>query len=258
LSRLVNKPAVIGLDLGSSYVKLVSLNSDSSIARTQACKTGYSYAEVVPSLIAGLGSKPPIIGVTGYGKSQLEGTVHKTEISALARGMKSYGFNDATLVDIGGQDCKILKIKSGKLVDHAMNRRCAAGTGSYLEYLSFRMDIDIAEMNRLAAGERDYHPFNSFCTVFAGTEILDCIKKNIPISQLIRGLYASIAVRIREILPLEAPVYLSGGVIAHHPVLREVFQMVLGMEIEVVPEPQFLAALGIALIAKTKSMSEGQ
>jgi predicted CoA-substrate-specific enzyme activase len=245
---------VIGLDIGSSYVKAVSLNRDNTIAEKFLEKTGYNYESTVSSLLNRFKTKSPIVGVTGYGRYQWEGVVHKTEISALAMGMKHLGIIEGTLVDIGGQDSKILKLEKGKLVDHALNKRCAAGTGSYLEFTAFRMDTDIAGMNRLASQEKEtgFHPLNSFCTVFASTEILDCIKKNIPLPKLIRGLYASIAQRIREIAPLTPPVFLSGGVIAHHPALLEVFNTVLGVEINVVPDPQFLAALGIAAYAKNK------
>jgi predicted CoA-substrate-specific enzyme activase len=198
------------------------------------------------------------MGVTGYGRDQCEGLVRKTEISSLAIAMNHLGFTDASLVDIGGQDNKVLKIKNGKLIDHALNRRCAAGTGSYLEFLSFRLNIDAAEMNRLAAEETGYHPLNSFCTVFAGTEILDCMKKKIPLPKLIRGMYASVAERVREMAGLAAPVYLSGGVVAHHPLLPDIFKSVLGFGVVPAPQPQYLAALGIAVHAKEHYMAQKQ
>ena len=243
---------VIGLDIGSSYIKAVSLNPDRTIARKHLVKSGYNYAASVSSLLERFASRSPVIGVTGYGRYRWDGDVQKTEISALAMGMKHLGLTDGTLADIGGQDTKILKLENGKLVDHALNKRCAAGTGSYLEFIAFRLDMDLAAMNTLANQDKEsgIHPLNSFCTVFAGTEILDCIKKDLPLPGLIRGLYASIAERIREIAPLTPPLYLSGGVIAHHPALLEVFKTVLGIDIQVVPDPQFLAALGIALYAR--------
>jgi activator of 2-hydroxyglutaryl-CoA dehydratase len=210
------------------------------------------------------------LGVTGYGKNQWQNNqskesninteipvVYKTEISALARAMNHLGIQAGTLVDIGGQDCKILKIRNGKLQEHALNRRCAAGTGSYLEFTGFRMGLEPGKMSELAAQEKEYYPLNSFCTVFAGTEILDCIKKNVSLPRLIRGLYASIVERVREIAVLDAPVYLSGGVIAYHPMLLELFQIMLGKEIPVaaVPDSQFLASLGIALYAKDQALA---
>lgn len=253
--------AVIGLDIGSSYVKAVSLRADNSIDEKFLIKTGYDYTAAVSSLLEQFKRKSssPLIGVTGYGRNHWDGAVRKTEISSLAKALNQLGITEGTLVDIGGQDNKVLKIKAGKLSDHALNRRCAAGTGSYLEFIAYRLDMDIEQMNRLARWENggaSYHTLNSYCTVFAGTEILDCIKKNIPLSDLVRGLYASIVERVREIAVLDLPVFLSGGVIAHHSVLADIFKAVLGKEVNVLPDPQFLAAMGIALYAKEKSQKE--
>ncbi|MCP4158234.1 MAG: hypothetical protein GY757_61610 [bacterium] len=247
-----------GLDIGSSYVKAVSLSAGGTIAEKFTCKTGYDYSGAVSGLLGKFSTPLQQTGVTGYGRNNWDGncTVRKTEISALAKAMNHLGKHDCTLVDIGGQDSKILKIRGGKLEDHVLNRRCAAGTGSYLEFIAFRMNMEIAEMNRMAAEQTGYHPMNSFCTVVAGTEILDCIKKNIPLPKLVRGLYASIAERIREMATLENPVYISGGLAAYHPVLTDIFKTVLGIDVTVVPDPQFLAALGIALYAKKENNHE--
>jgi len=244
-----NPETVIGLDIGSSYIKAISLNTDLSIAKKHLIKTGYNYSSSIATLLERFEGQNPIIGVTGYGRHQWKGEIQKTEITALAKGMVHLGISDGTLIDIGGQDSKVLKLEKGKLIDHALNKRCAAGTGSYLEYIAFRMEMDIARMNQLAEQDKEtgIQTLNSFCTVFAGTEILDHIKNKIPLPSLIRGLYASIADRIREIAPLTPPVFLSGGVIAHHPALLEVFKKVLGNDIQVMPNPQYLAALGIAI-----------
>ena len=246
---------VIGLDIGSSYVKAVSLNDDNTIREKFLQKTGYDYSSAVSSLLSRFQNKTDrfVLGVTGYGRNHWDGIIRKTEISALARALNFLGISSGTLVDIGGQDNKVLKIKDGRLDEHSLNRRCAAGTGSYLEFIAFRLGIETSKIDELAAWEGKipvYHSLNSYCTVFAGTEILDCISQNIPLPHLIRGLYVSIVDRIREIAELEPPVYLSGGVIAHHPILARIFSVVLEMDVKVVPNPQFLAAAGIALFAR--------
>ncbi|MCP5050770.1 MAG: hypothetical protein GY940_26640 [bacterium] len=249
MNKSINSP-VIGLDLGSSYVKAVALDAEGGIGEQFTVKTGYNYSTAVSGILTRFKHPSAHLGITGYGREQWQGIAHKTEIFALAAGMNHLGIDNATLVDIGGQDSKILKIVNGKLADHSLNRRCAAGTGSYLEFLAFRLDMDVAEMNQLASEEEGHHPLNSFCTVFSGTEILDCIKKKIPLPKLIRGMYVSIAERAREMTGMVPPVYLSGGVIAHHPLLKGIFQSVIGAEVLVVPDPQYLAALGIAAYAQ--------
>ncbi len=250
MSKSVNSPVtVIGLDLGSSYVKAVALKADRTVLGRSLVKTGYSFSDASAHMLTQFNAQAPIVGVTGYGRDQVEAAACKTELSSLAMGLNHLGISQATLIDIGGQDSKILSSENEKLVDHALNRRCAAGTGSYLEFLSYRMNIDLEEMNRLAGLESGYHMMNSFCTVFAGTEILDCLKNKISLSKLIRGMYASVAERVREMAPLKPPVYLSGGVIAHHPLLKEVFETVTGVTVHLIPNPQYLAALGIAVHA---------
>jgi len=246
-----NNSAVIGLDIGSSYVKAVRLGPDRAIASRRLQKTGYDFSAAITSLLDGFNAGALPLGVTGYGRNQWPGVVKKTEISALAKAAVFMGVREGTVVDIGGQDSKILKIKNGRLAEHALNRPCAAGTGSYLEFIAQRMGLDADKMNDIASGENDFYPLNSFCTVFASTEILDCIKKKIPMAKLIRGLYAAIVERIRGIASLESPLFLAGGVIAHHAVLADVFKAILGPQIDVtvLPDPQFLVAWGAALYA---------
>lgn len=250
---------VIGLDIGSSYIKAVSLNPDHSIGEMIVQKTGYDYSAVVTSMLSKFKDRKLIVGVTGYGRNQWQGVVQKTEIFALTEAVRFLGIQDGTVIDIGGQDSKVLKIKQGNLAEHVLNRRCAAGTGSYLEFTAHRLNIDIAAMNDMAAHETRIHPLNSYCTVFAGTEIIDCIKKNVPLPMLMRGLYASVAERIREMTTMGSPVWLSGGVIAHHPVLLDVFRMVLGehIRVDILSNPQFLAAFGIALVARRLNDAPG-
>ena len=169
--------------------------------------------------------------------------MRKTEIACLAKGLTRHGITDGIAVDIGGQDCKVVRLEQGHVREHFLNRRCAAGTGSYIEYLAYRLRIEPAQMSELAAQATATHAVNSFCTVFAGTEILDCIRQQVPLPELIRGVYASLAARVREMAPLAAPLYLTGGVIAHHPCLREVFEDALDLPVQAAPDPQYVAAL---------------
>jgi len=246
----LTKSATIGLDLGSSYVKAVAVDSESHMIAKGCCRTGYDYEQGINLLLAEFPPLASATGVTGYGRGEWPSDVHKTEISCMARGCRELDLGDCCLVDIGGQDCKALLIKDGKAAHHTLNRRCAAGTGSYLEFLGYRLGLDHEEMVRLARSTDKCHPLNSFCTVFASTEIIDCMRSKVPLPELIRGMYASMANRTREMMALSDPLFLSGGVIEHHPVLADVFNQVLGIQAQVVPNPQYLAAYGAALFAK--------
>ena len=255
------RACVVGLDVGSSYVKAVSLPLDSgardaNVLERHLARTGYDYAAAAESVLGRFSVRPRVVGVTGFGKSGWHGaasTVRRTEISSLAKGMNHFGFHDGTLVDIGGQDSKVIRLERGRLAGHAMNRRCAAGTGAYLEFIAYRLNLDVHDMNEIASREQRHHPINSYCTVFASTEILDCVRQNIAFPSLIRGLYASVVQRVREIAPLHPPLFLSGGVAEHHPVLLDVFRSLLKTDVQAVPDPQFLAALGIALYAREQA-----
>jgi predicted CoA-substrate-specific enzyme activase len=246
----LTESATVGLDLGSSYVKAVVVDRHSRIIARGCCRTGYDYQRGIKVLLEKFPKKVAATGVTGYGRGEWPSDVLKTEISCMARGCRELDLGDCCLVDIGGQDCKALLIRDGKAAHHALNRRCAAGTGSYLEFLGYRLGLEHEELVRLASSTRECHPLNSFCTVFASTEIIDCMRNRVPLPELIRGMYASVAARARELMALTEPLYLSGGVIEHHPVLADVFRQVLEIEAHVVPNPQYLAAYGAALYAK--------
>jgi len=246
----LNSQYTLGLDLGSSYVKAVVLDAAGQAAHCAACRTGYDFQQGIRSLLEGFEDLITATGVTGYGRYDRDAQIIKTEISCLAHASNTLGLGDCCLVDIGGQDCKVLHIVDGKAGQHKLNRRCAAGTGSYLEFLGFRLGLEHDEMDRLAKATTTCHPLNSYCTVFASTEILDCMRSKVPLPELIRGMYASIVERTREMSALSEPLYLSGGVIEHHPVLLEVFDQVLGLRAQAAPNPQFMAALGAALYAR--------
>jgi len=250
------KSSALGFDMGSSYIKAVCLDHNGSITQKLLEPTGYDFAAGWQKLTHRLHQQKGITGVTGYGRNHVPANTTKTEISALARALVFRGVEGGTLIDIGGQDSKVIKIANKRVVDQIMNRRCAAGTGSYLQFAGQRLNLEAGEMNQIAASEQEYHPLNTFCTVFTATEILDCMNKKIPLSLLVRGLYASIVERIREMTRLEPPLYLSGGVIAYHPVLAELFKLLTDMPVHIVSDPQFVAAQGIALYALEESMEE--
>lgn len=239
---------VVGLDLGSSYTKGVSLQNN-TLKSCFAVATHYSFEKAAQKVLKNL---PPgdRLGVTGYGRHLISGDVVRTEIACLAKAYLTTLAEEGTLIDIGGQDAKVLIFRDGKLVHHVMNRRCAAGTGSFVEYLQHRLSLSLEDFYALSGETKETYSFNSFCTVFSGTEILDCLQRKVPLPQLVRGIYQAIGFRIREMAPLTPPIYLCGGLAATHPRLAEVLREVFGYPVRVVAKPQFFAALGAALYAK--------
>jgi len=174
----------------------------------------------------------------------------KTEISCHARGAY-YNFSKAiTLIDIGGQDTKIIKISNdGKLLNFRMNRKCAAGTGSFLEEIALRMNIPVMEMNDLAVGSDNTSALGSFCTVFASSEILTRIRNGERIEDMARSAFESVARRVIEMDVFHGTIVMSGGVVKYNNVIVDILERHLGKTISVTPHPQLTGAFGAALYA---------
>lgn len=188
---------------------------------------------------------------TGYGRKAVPfAEACLTEISCQARGCFHYFPRPITIVDIGGQDNKIIHLASdGRRLSFRMNRKCAAGTGAFLEELAARMDLPIEDLDRLARAAKGEEEIGSFCTVFSSTEILAKMRKGSAVEDIVKGIYRSIIKRIAEMEPLCGDVVLTGGVVAHHGILVEMMQEKIPATFLLPPRPQVTCALGAALLA---------
>ncbi len=189
---------------------------------------------------------------TGYGRTSTSlATTTRTEISCQALGcVRHFPGQALTIVDIGGQDTKIIKVESsGRRTDFKMNRKCAAGTGAFLEEMAYRLEIPLGDFDSLAHGTKTTATIGSFCTVFAATEMIARIRGGESREAIIRGIFVSLVKRVRELDPLGGTVVLTGGVVAHNPVIAELLAAEIGREVLVPPDPQFTGALGAALTA---------
>ena len=132
-----------------------------------------------------------------------------------------------------------------------MNDKCAAGTGAFITEVAEKLEIEIDEMSELAQKSDSVKVINSFCTVFAKSEVLAWKFDNMPVEDMARGIYLSIIDRLKK-LPVshELPAYLCGGVVAHHPYLAELMGNEMDMDIRPTIEPQYMVALGAAIIAR--------
>jgi predicted CoA-substrate-specific enzyme activase len=248
----------VGVDVGASTTKVIIINrgkeplghsvTDSGIDFKAAAERAFEDAKAQASL-KDLNNAAVIS--TGYGRRNVPfATSSKTEISSHAKG-SFHSFPRAhTLIDIGGQDNKIIKIDaSGRRTSFKMNRKCAAGTGAFLEEIANRLKLPMAKLNDLAEkGVREVE-LGSYCTVFTATEILAKIREGVEIEDLIRGVFGAVIKRALEMDPLEGDIVMTGGVVAYNPFLVEMFSEKLGREIFVPPLPQLTGALGAALYA---------
>ncbi|MFH1136332.1 MAG: acyl-CoA dehydratase activase [Pseudomonadota bacterium] len=248
----------VGVDIGASAAKVVVIDRAGDILGWAVSRSGVDFSGAAEKLLdqalekAGLTRNDIAAAVsTGYGRRNVSfAGINRTEISCHAAGCYHYFPEALTVIDIGGQDNKIIKIDaSGSRTGFKMNRKCAAGTGAFLEEMALRLDIPLDEMDALAGKAEQTVELGSYCTVFTATEILEKIRAGLPVPGIVRGIYHSIAKRILEMDSItDAPV-LSGGVAAHNPVLAEIFSQLLGRRVSVPPRPQLMGALGAALFA---------
>ena len=155
------------------------------------------------------------------------------------------------MVDIGGQDNKVIELDAeGRRVNFKMNRKCAAGTGAFIEEIAHRLDVPLSQLDELASRSDTSLSLNSFCTVFAATEVLARIREGVPVEDLARATFRSVVKRILESHPLDGEVVLTGGVVAHNAVVVEMIGESCPAQLSLPPDPQLVGALGAALFAR--------
>jgi len=248
----------IGVDLGSRKSKAVRLESESfAIAGSAVVDTGSSPAAAYAELEARLGAPGPgsrCIGrvLTGYGRGVVPDVDRVTEITCHAEGVRHLFPDVSTIIEIGGQDSKVIRIgANGSVVDFAMNDRCAAGTGRFLEMVARVFDCALGELDELASRAEGRHNISSTCVVFAESEIISALASGAARENVAAGVYFSIA---RKIAPLVErvgvgpPIVFTGGV-ALSSYMRIALQKVLDAPVTSCSAPLITGALGAALIA---------
>lgn len=243
----------LGVDIGSLYTKLVVINSEyevvySDIFRTMARNNKRD--DIISKVYNDYNISHTC--ATGYGRKLLKtADIIKTELYCASAGVTQISPTEKTVIDIGGEDFKLIKSGSnGKVVDFYLNSKCAAGTGAFITEVAERAELDVAKMSELAANSTSNKELNSFCTVFAKTEIMKWIFDDTSDEDLAKGIYISIANRIQKI-PTDnsLPVFLIGGVAEYHPYLKNIIEEKFNIQVTIPPNPQFINAFGASCIA---------
>jgi 2-dehydropantoate 2-reductase len=244
----------LGVDLGSAFTKFTVIDNEGTpifrYALPTLSKDRYVMKNVLNAIHAEFDIKYSC--ATGYGRKVFTETdIAKTEINCAAAGVSKYVPGEKNIIDIGGEDIKIVRCeKDNHIANFYMNDKCAAGTGSFLTEIAERAKIDVSEMSSLAQHSEFNNELNSFCTVFAKTEIMKWIMDGMSIQDIARGIYISIANKVAKMrLDPGVPTLMIGGVIAHHPYLKILLNKKFDMEIQIIDSPQFVVSLGAALIA---------
>ncbi|MDH7601892.1 MAG: acyl-CoA dehydratase activase [Armatimonadota bacterium] len=256
-----NSKIVVGIDIGS-------LSTDVVVLR---CKDVLSYS-IVPTLASSKDAaergyrealekanlSPEDISrvvATGYGRHSTA-LAHKavTEITCHALGARHLYPEARTVIDIGGQDSKVIKLApDGRVEDFVMNDKCAAGTGRFLEVMARSLDVPLESLGELSArAVRDVR-ITATCTVFAESEVVALVARGVPKEEIVRGLHRAIAERIAGMvlrLRAQPPFVMTGGVAKNTGVVAALRE-VLSSDVLVPSEPQIVGALGAALVAQS-------
>lgn len=248
----------LGIDVGSSYTKFAAIDNSGSIDYVAVIPTLSRSREEYGQVMEEVRKRFAIgrVCATGYGRQQVESDLQKTELVCASAGVSFQHPVHKCIIDIGGEDIKIIESDaSGNVVNFYMNDKCSAGTGTFVTEIAERAELDLSEMSALSRKSTSDRIINSFCTVFAKSEILGWKFSGVPIEDIARGIYLSIVDRVRK-LPVKKglPVFLCGGVIAFHPVLAELIMERIQSDIKVVTQPQFVIALGAAVLAQKDAL----
>jgi (R)-2-hydroxyacyl-CoA dehydratese activating ATPase len=246
----------VGIDIGSTATKAVIY--DGSIRGQSLVPTGWDPKEAGLQALRGAlamaaldeSAVQHIVG-TGYGRISLPiFTSRVTEITCHARGAHHLHPATRTVVDIGGQDCKVISLNAdGAIADFIMNDKCAAGTGRFLQVMAGILDVSLDDLGLLASGAAPA-PISCMCTVFAESEVIGLLAKGTAKESIAAGIIDTIAQRIQGLtgrVPLLDAVTFTGGMAQNGAICTAITQR-LNTSLHIPQAPQFVGALGAALI----------
>lgn len=251
-----------GIDIGSATSKVVLLDDNGEFSHI-VISTGPSVPQAIEKVYAAAlsqaGQSPDQIKqvvATGYGRRMVKfANLNLTEIICHAAGAHRLFPETRTVIDIGGQDSKVIGLNErGNVTNFVMNDKCAAGTGRFLEVMARVMEVEVDEIGRLSLASRKPSTITNTCTVFAESEIISLRAEGEDRIDILAGLHHSIARRVIVMgnsIGFQAPVTFSGGV-AKNEGVRGALAQELGMAVVVHEEPQIVGALGAAVLGKQK------
>ncbi len=250
-----------GVDVGSTMTKVVIIDDSESILTMVIGPTGAEHRRLANQVMHKALSQACLsfdqidfVVATGYGRINVPFADRQiTEISCHAKGAKTLIPLARTIIDIGGQDCKGIKLTpEGKVTSFVMNDKCAAGTGRFLEVIAQALGVRLEEMGVLSLKAKDKVKISNTCTVFAEQEVVSHLAEGVPVQNIIAGLHEAIASRIVNMvigLGVEREVVATGGG-AKNIGLIKALEEKLEKPLIVPPEPLLTGAFGAALLGK--------
>ena len=274
-----------GIDIGASAAKLVIVDEHRQVVAKSIRRSGVDYSataeQCLTEALASAGEEddkatnhpvtpsprhaatPSSLRLagslsTGYGRDNVpwvDGSA--TEIACHGKGAFHHFHQAMTVIDIGAQDSKVIHIDAlGRRTGFKMNRKCAAGTGAFLEEIAHRLDLPPDELNGLAEQSTIDSALGSFCTVFAATEVLAKIRAGQRVEDIVKAAFHSVVKRIVEMDAVSGALVMTGGVVAHNPLLVKLAGEAFQTTPLVPPDPQFAGAFGAALLAMERTKDD--
>lgn len=252
----------LGIDIGSTASKCVMLADGKEIVAKSLISVGAGTSgpqRAIDEVLESAGKKREemaFVLATGYGRNSLMNFADKqmSELSCHAKGAHFLFPKVHTVIDIGGQDVKVLQIEDGIMTNFAMNDKCAAGTGRFLDVMARVLEVDVKDLGRLGAMSTKYVGISSTCTVFAESEVISQLSMGTDKCDIINGIHKSVAGRVAGLahrIGVRDQVVMTGGVAQNQGIVKAL-QDELGHEIHTSPLTQYNGALGAALFAFDK------
>jgi len=252
-----------GIDAGSRTIKIVLMDAGGQVLASGLRDQGVEVVSLTEELLDGLLDRASLkrsdlgrVVATGYARNAIASAdTTITEITCHAAGVRRQSPQVRTIVEIGGQDSKVIHLDdSGQVRDFAMNDRCAAGTGRFLEVVADKLEVPLTDLGDLAAQSTSPASISSMCVVFAETEIIGLLAAGEERANIVAGVQHAITSRVAAMIGSNAdrPVIFTGGV-AMVPGMDRALADSLGAEVQIANEPQMTGALGAAILAAEAS-----
>ncbi len=257
-------PYFVGIDVGSLSTDVVIIDERAYVVGDSIVPTGAKSTTAADKALSAALDKAGISRnqitatiATGYGRVSVPLADRAvTEITCHGLGAHHLFPGTGTVIDVGGQDSKVIKVgPGGKVLDFNMNDKCAAGTGRFLEVMADKLEVGLDQMGPLSLKAAREIEISSVCTVFAESEVVSLVAQDEPVADIIRGLHRAIVNRIWNMVQLvgvNPEVTMTGGVAKNSGVVR-LLEEKLKAKINISDEPQLVGALGAALLAKGNS-----
>ena len=252
----------LGIDIGSTASKCVMLKDGTEIVSKSLIAVGAGTSgpqRAIAQVLENAGMKREemdYILATGYGRNSLEDFAdhQMSELSCHAKGAAFLFPEVRTVIDIGGQDVKVMRVENGAMTNFQMNDKCAAGTGRFLDVMARVLEVDVEQLGELGQQSTKYVGISSTCTVFAESEVISQLAQDTDKRDIINGIHQSVANRVAGLahrIGVQDQVVMTGGVAQNIGVVSAL-QAALGREIHTSPLTQYNGALGAALFAFQK------